>query len=560
MIKFTSFLPKISPIASYYLQFLTQSGKFSLFFLSLYSYAKVSINSLFILLILCSIVGISQAADFFVSTTGNDDNNGSESSPWKKIHTSISKLNPGDTLNIVDGVYFENIVPNVSGTATSPILIKAINPFKVIIDGGGEPADTNEPDNSQALLISGVSYLTFEGFKFKNSSPRKTVLQLSSRDGQPATGNTETHHITLRKISVQGSCRLKNCVGFLIARSNNILLEDAWVYGAGRYTLLVYGSRNVTVRRVVARWDAFDGSEDKPNDPRIGIGVYNTHDSLFENVIVIDAGKRPPMRGGDKKAFALAGGDNGNTAPFKSSSNNKFYGLVIFNNIGLALSQESRNVPHDSNSFENSVIYGNSIAGVGILKKVTNSNFSNLTVVGHPREGYSNNSNANTFGNTLTNSIITDNGNKTFKGEVTESFNMVFNNSPNYPNGVSAGEGSIIMDPEQVFLFKNDTLPLLNNLGSNGLPRGANLLFRYENGVETTQNLWPWQYEAEILQDFCNPAILQELGRVGDNSAPWCDSGKSLTQYLWESNTALACPGDICIAGSTDLIFANSFD
>ena len=44
MIKFTSFSLKISPITGYYLQFLTQSGKFSLFFLSPYSYAKVSRN------------------------------------------------------------------------------------------------------------------------------------------------------------------------------------------------------------------------------------------------------------------------------------------------------------------------------------------------------------------------------------------------------------------------------------------------------------------------------------------------------------------------------------
>ncbi len=42
MIKFTSFLPKISPITGYYQQFLAQSGKFSLFFLSPYIYAKVS--------------------------------------------------------------------------------------------------------------------------------------------------------------------------------------------------------------------------------------------------------------------------------------------------------------------------------------------------------------------------------------------------------------------------------------------------------------------------------------------------------------------------------------
>gem|GEM_PF-2922059 len=42
MIKFTSFSIKILAIASYYVRFLTQSGKFSLFFLSPLSYAKVS--------------------------------------------------------------------------------------------------------------------------------------------------------------------------------------------------------------------------------------------------------------------------------------------------------------------------------------------------------------------------------------------------------------------------------------------------------------------------------------------------------------------------------------
>ncbi len=42
MIKFTSFLPKILPIAGYYLQFLAQSGKFSQFFLSPHSYAMIS--------------------------------------------------------------------------------------------------------------------------------------------------------------------------------------------------------------------------------------------------------------------------------------------------------------------------------------------------------------------------------------------------------------------------------------------------------------------------------------------------------------------------------------
>ena len=43
MIKFTSFSAKTLAIASYYVRIFHQSGKFSLFFLSPYSYAKVSI-------------------------------------------------------------------------------------------------------------------------------------------------------------------------------------------------------------------------------------------------------------------------------------------------------------------------------------------------------------------------------------------------------------------------------------------------------------------------------------------------------------------------------------
>ncbi|MFK8013376.1 MAG: ECF-type sigma factor [Marinicellaceae bacterium] len=44
MIKFTRFSAKILAIASYYVRFFHQSGKFSLFFLSSYSYAKLSIK------------------------------------------------------------------------------------------------------------------------------------------------------------------------------------------------------------------------------------------------------------------------------------------------------------------------------------------------------------------------------------------------------------------------------------------------------------------------------------------------------------------------------------
>lgn len=493
---------------------------------------------LFIMLFLT--VNISYAQEYYVDLSGSDSNSGSSTSPWATIQTSINKLTPGDILNIADGKYSENVKPLVSGTSSAPILIRATNSFGVTIDAGGV---------ASALNLEGVSYLSFEGFKLQNSGDR-SVLRVNSRDGvqiATATGNGETHHIALRKISIKGSCLNKNCTAALIGRSNDILMEDAWVYGAGRYTLSVYGSRDITVRRVVIRWDQWYGASYKPNDPRNAMGIYNTHDSLFENIIILDAGQRPPGTSGDKGALLLAGGDNGKTSTFVNSSNNEFYGLTLYNNVGLAISLSARAQPHNNNTFENGVIYSNSIRAATINKRVTNTTYNHMTFVDHPKEGYANWSNE-TSGNKITNSIIANNGSYAFRGEKTESYNIVFGNSPNYPSGSTPGTGSLVIDPELEYVFKNDTKPLNDNLASDGKPRGANLLYRYINGVESTQKLWPWLYEDQIHQDFCAPSALTEFGRVGDNSAGWCDSGKSLTRYLWESygKAAALCPAEIC--------------
>ncbi len=60
MIKFTNFSLKIWPIASYYLRFPPQFGKFTLFFLSSYRYAKVSI----IIIVLFSLISTANCTEW----------------------------------------------------------------------------------------------------------------------------------------------------------------------------------------------------------------------------------------------------------------------------------------------------------------------------------------------------------------------------------------------------------------------------------------------------------------------------------------------------------------
>jgi hypothetical protein len=52
---------------------------------------------------------------------------------------------------------------------------------------------------------------------------------------------------------------------------------------------------------------------------------------------------------------------------------------------------------------------------------------------------------------------------------------------------------------------------------------GANVVNRYQDGVQTSTPLWPWPHEARLRAEMC--AI---------PSGAFCASGKPLTRYVWE--------------------------
>lgn len=64
------------------------------------------------------------AADYYVSSTGNDDGDGSQNTPFKTLKHAFSKLKPGDTCFLQSGVYRETITEIPSGEPEKPITIK----------------------------------------------------------------------------------------------------------------------------------------------------------------------------------------------------------------------------------------------------------------------------------------------------------------------------------------------------------------------------------------------------------------------------------------------------
>jgi len=77
-----------------------------------------------------------QAKDYYVATNGKDTNKGTLEKPFKSIQKAIKVMKAGDICYIREGVYHEEVKVNeVHGTSKRPIVIKAYNNEKVVLDG-----------------------------------------------------------------------------------------------------------------------------------------------------------------------------------------------------------------------------------------------------------------------------------------------------------------------------------------------------------------------------------------------------------------------------------------
>ncbi|MEA3207049.1 MAG: hypothetical protein QOE70_106 [Chthoniobacter sp.] len=80
---------------------------------------------------------LATAAKLFVDAArGNDANAGTEQSPWKTLGYALRRLQPGDTLYLRGGTYYEKAFLTRSGTAEAPITIASFPSELAVIDGG----------------------------------------------------------------------------------------------------------------------------------------------------------------------------------------------------------------------------------------------------------------------------------------------------------------------------------------------------------------------------------------------------------------------------------------
>lgn len=106
--------------------------------------------------------GSSYAADYHVSPTGNDDNPGTQSKPWKSIGKANSALQPGDTVFLMNGEYHERIEPARTGASGRYISYQAYQDHKPTITA---------PPGKVAIILKDRSYIRIDGLTIDGKKP-----------------------------------------------------------------------------------------------------------------------------------------------------------------------------------------------------------------------------------------------------------------------------------------------------------------------------------------------------------------------------------------------------
>lgn len=235
------------------------------------------------------------------------------SETYTTIKAGLTAMSSGGTMVVRDGTYtgVENFIGKTlpggyqhppSGTVTNLTTVMAETPGQVIL-----------ADNAYIRLrgVNGVtiSYAAFKGF--------------FAQDGQIAVfspyNNARSHHIKFTHCGATGYTsedfasnpdqQSGEMAPFRAHYSDDIVFENCYAFGAGRYKFVCYSSTNIVFRRNVSRYDR--GTHN--NEPKGNYSIYQSMDVNVSNNIAIDSDDARFIRSGEIAGDFTTPTSNGDT-------------------------------------------------------------------------------------------------------------------------------------------------------------------------------------------------------------------------------------------------------
>ncbi len=328
------------------------------------------IFTLQLLLILIFVAGKTNAANYYLSPTGNDNNPGTISSPWKTFDKlSTAGLVAGDIVYVRGGTYrstraasydYRFKIDNVDGTSGNPIRIEnypgespVINLDDILCTGGGPTG----------LYIVNCSYIVLKGIRI-------TGLAQNPAGGSPVCGLniTNSPNNIIEKIEVD------HCGGYGIYNTNsnnNLYLNcdahhlddrytpgDEWHNSNGFNITGGDASTNVTFRYCRTWWISDDGWDFYNTD-----GTF-TLDGCWAFWNGYEPGTFTPVPAAEGQGFKLGPCTTNQSANLRRIVKNCF----AFKNLVYGFDQNSAQCKFE---LYNNTSFGNGLTGFNFIYNQT---------------------------------------------------------------------------------------------------------------------------------------------------------------------------------------------
>ncbi len=391
--------------------------------------------------------------------------------PSGNLNSAANNLAAGDELILEDGIYRQPFVINgLNGTAANPIVIRARNDGRAVVDGEALESLQVSPNiacpGRKGFLLQNSNYVTVSGIYFRNHNGWgcNSGSVNGRRDGVSVTSS---HNIVIRRVSERSTIAGANTNGFKVENgSTNVLLEDVAAYGNNRNGLVVNASSQVTIRRCFSYFEEFNNTDVSDQNTNfysnLELHIGDVPDSVVENCV------------GFIKPGAVLKNLNGSLGNavhgyLMGSVNDRAYGLI---------SRDATDAPYHfagaKSSFYDNSIALNTKSGTGANRDMGGNSYRNFTWVSTT---------------TQRQAMDTYNGAISYQNVLLQGTNGLAAYS-NYPgNTVSTN-----------LVWKTGTYGDGAYLWPGG-NLGATILYRYQNGTLTNQPLWPWPMEDRIMAE-----------------------------------------------------------
>lgn len=403
----------------------------------------------------------------------------------------------GDTVTLMSGTYslrqhgpFQITKLCTSGTVFT---VQAQKERAALIDGDG---------STTSLVIKNSAYVTVNGLRVKSAD--RTPCKVEWAPIMVWSSN----NLILKRMLVHENNRYCNTHLINLMTSNHILVEDTELYDFHRHGLLISFGGSHIIRRVYchsrSRGDIsggrYSGIKDRGDSC---IAIYPSSDNVLENIIAENVLSIAETNASDEASLARGNQYLGNILlGTQKSGTSSLYGFIITSRSNTTAGQ-----PRDNTLKNNAIInVGDASGGGGVgfySRSSYNTRVENATVINARVAGYIADkvtatgggdysfycTNCLAINNRSTGFIITSDiqtWNVNYSHVWRSGANYVPASSLSYTNNLST-----TVDPAfgTCYVWVPDNSPM-KGAGLKGADIGANILYRYVNGILTKEPLW----------------------------------------------------------------------